>query len=74
MTTRLMTSKRTTVRPFESTVGKSRRKYVGDAIDLADLGCHAFKDGTIPAGRRVLSHNLTQQIKLPKANYQFNQR
>lgn len=58
--------KRTIVAPVSpgSTVGKSRRKYVGDCIDLADLGCHAFKDGTIPATRRVLSHNLSTRVKV----------
>ena len=63
---RLMTTQRTVVAPVSagSTVGKSRRKYIGDSIDLSDLGCHAFKDGTIPAGRRVLSHNLSSKVKV----------
>ena len=58
--------KRTVVEPVSagSTVGKSRRKYVGECIELADLGCHAFKDGTIPAGRRVLSHNLSPNVRI----------
>ena len=58
--------KRTTIEPVSagSTVGKSRRKYVGDCIDLADLGCHAFKVGTIPAGRRVMSHNLSSNVRV----------
>lgn len=47
-----------------STVGKNRRKIVADCIDLKDLGCHAFKDGTIPATRRVMSHNLSRNIKV----------
>lgn len=47
-----------------STVGKSRRKYVGESIELSDLGCHAFKDGTIPAGRSVLRHNLSTRVKV----------
>ena len=41
---RTMTVKRTVVRPFATTVGKNRRKLVPDAIELADLGCHAYKD------------------------------
>lgn len=41
---RTMTVKRTVVRPFATTVGKNRRKIVPDAIELSDLGCHAFKD------------------------------
>ena len=59
-------SGRTQVAPVSagSTVGKSRRKLVLDSIELADLGCHAFKDGTIPAGRRVMSHNLSRNIKV----------
>lgn len=63
---RVMKSKRTTIEPVSagSTVGKSRRKYVGDCIDLADLGCHAFKDGTIPAGRRVMSHKLSDRVRV----------
>lgn len=63
---RKMLSKRTVVEPVSSgsTVGKSRRKYVGDCIDLADLGCHAFKDGTIPAGRKVLSHKLSPRVRV----------
>lgn len=58
--------KRTIVAPVSagSTVGKTRRKYVGDCIDLADLGCHAFKDGTIPPGRKVLSHNLSSRVRV----------
>ena len=62
----VMKSKRTTIEPVSagSTVGKSRRKYVGECIELADLGCHAFKDGTIPAGRRVLSHNLSPNVRI----------
>lgn len=63
---RVMKSKRTTIEPVSagSTVGKSRRKYVGDCIDLADLGCHAFKDGTIPTGRRVMSHKLSSSVRV----------
>ena len=63
---RVMKSKRTTIEPVSagSTVGKSRRKYVGDCIELADLGCHAFKDGTIPAGRRVMSHKLSSNVRV----------
>lgn len=63
---RVMKSKRTTIEPVSagSTVGKSRRKYVGDCIDLADLGCHAFKDGTIPGGRRVMSHKLSDRVRV----------
>lgn len=63
---RKMLTKRTVVAPVSpgSTVGKSRRKYVGDCIDLADLGCHAFKDGTIPSGRKVLSHNLSSRVRV----------
>lgn len=45
-----------------STVGKMRRQLVKGAVFLADLGCHAFKDGTIPKGRRVLRHNLSQRV------------
>lgn len=63
---RKATTTRTVVAPVSagSTVGKSRLKYVGDCISLSDLGCHAFKDGTIPAGRKVLSHNLSRNIKV----------
>ena len=63
---RVMKSKRTTIEPVSagSTVGKSRRKYIGDCIDLADLGCHAFKDGTLPDGRRVMSHKLSSNVRV----------
>lgn len=61
---RTMKAKRTTVRPFESTVGKSRRKYVPDCIELSDLGCHAFKDSPIPKGRSVLHHALSPRVNV----------
>ena len=44
---RTMTTKRTVVQPFGSTVGKSRRKIVPDAIELSDLGCHALKSAPV---------------------------
>ena len=58
--------KRTTIEPVSagSTVGKSRRKYVGDSIDLSDLGCHAFNDGTIPKGRSVMRFNLSRNVRV----------
>ena len=58
--------KRTTIEPVSggSTVGKSRRKYVGDSINLSDLGCHAFKDGTIPKGRSVMRFNLSRNVRV----------
>ena len=63
---RVMKSKRTAIEPVSggSTVGKSRRKYVGESIDLSDLGCHAFKDGTIPKGRSVLRFNLSHCVRV----------
>jgi len=63
---RQMKAKRTNVEPVSagSTVGKSRRKLVPDSIDLIDLGCHAFKDGSIPAGRRVLAHKLSSRVRV----------
>ena len=62
----VMKSKRTVIEPVSggSTVGKSRRKYVGECIELADLGCHAFKDGTIPKGRSVLRFNLSHNVRV----------
>ena len=45
-----------------STIGKMRRQLVKDAVFLADLGCHAFKDGIIPKGRSVMRHNLSQAV------------
>lgn len=64
----VMKSKRTTIEPVSggSTVGKSRRKYVGESIDLSDLGCHAFKDGTIPKGRSVLRFNLSHNVRITR--------
>ena len=58
--------KRTVIEPVSggSTVGKSRRKYVGDSIDLSDLGCHAFKDGTIPKGRSVMRFSLSHCVHI----------
>ena len=58
--------KRTTIEPVSggSTVGKSRRKYVGESIDLSDLGCHAFKDGTIPKGRSIMRFNLSNNVRI----------
>lgn len=44
---RTMNTKRTVVRPLGSTVGKSRRKLVPDAIELSDLGCHALKSAPV---------------------------
>ena len=61
---RTMKAKRTIVRPFESTVGKSRRKLVPDCIELSDLGCHAFKDSPIPKGRSVMHHPLTARVNV----------
>ena len=63
---RTMKVKRTVVEKISAgaTVGKTRRKYIGESIDLADLGCHAFKDGTIPASRSVLRHNLSTRVKV----------
>ena len=63
---RIMKSKRTAVEPVSggSTVGKSRRKYVGDSIDLSDLGCHAFKDGAIPKGRSVMRFSLSHCVRI----------
>lgn len=63
---RVMKSKRTAIEPVSggSTVGKSRRKYVGESIDLSDLGCHAFKDGTIPKGRSVMRFNLSRNVRV----------
>jgi hypothetical protein len=61
-----MKSRRTVVEKVSagSTVGKNRRKIVADCIDLADLGCHAFKDGTIPASRSVMKHNLSSRVRV----------
>ena len=58
--------KRTTIEPVSagSTVGKSRRKYVGDSIDLSDLGCHAFKDDTVPKGRSVMRFSLSRNVRV----------
>ena len=58
--------KRTVVEPVSagSTVGKSRRKYVGESIDLSDLGCHAFKDGTIQKGRSIMRFNLSHCVRV----------
>jgi hypothetical protein len=66
MAVRMASKKYTTVLPVSpgSTVGKSRRKLVLDSIDLHDLGCHAFKDGTTPAGRSVMRHNLSTRVKV----------
>ena len=63
---RTMSTKRTVVTPISagSTVGKSRRKYVGESIDLSDLGCHAFKDGTVPKGRSVMRFNLSHCVRV----------
>ena len=61
---RTMKTKRTVVRPIESTVGKSRRKLVLDSIELADLGCHAFKDSPIPKGRCVMRHALSHRVNV----------
>lgn len=47
-----------------STVGKMRRRLVKDSVFLADLGCHAFKDGVIPKGRSVMRHNLSQAVRV----------
>ena len=44
---RTMNTRRTVVQPFGSTVGKSRRKIVPDAIELSDLGCHALKSALV---------------------------
>lgn len=66
MAVKLMKSRRTVVAPVSagSTVGKNRRKIVADCIDLADLGCHAFKDGTIPATRSIMRHNLSARVRI----------
>ena len=63
---RVMKSKRTAIEPVSggSTVGKSRRKYVGESIDLSDLGCHAFKDGTTPKGRSVMRFSLSHCVRV----------
>ena len=63
---RTMKVKRTVIDKVSagSTVGKNRCKIVADSIGLADLGCHAFKDGTIPAGRSILRHNLSTRVKV----------
>ena len=63
---RIMKSKRTAIGPVSggSTVGKSRRKYVGESIDLSDLGCHAFKDGTAPKGRSIMRFNLSHCVRV----------
>ena len=63
---RKTTAVRTKIEPVSggSTVGKSRRKYVGESIDLSDLGCHAFKDGTIPKGRSVLRFSLSHNVRI----------
>lgn len=60
--------KRTVIEPVSggSTVGKSRRKYVGESIDLSDLGCHAFKDGTIPKGRSIMRFNLSRNVRITR--------
>lgn len=68
MTVRKMTSGRTRALDqmpvkLTSTVGKNRRKIVADCIDLHDLGCHAFKDGSIPKGRSVMRHNLSPNVR-----------
>ena len=62
----VMKSKRTVIEPVSggSTVGKSRRKYVGESIDLSDLGCHAFKDGTTPKGRSIMRFNLSHCVRV----------
>jgi hypothetical protein len=61
-----MKTRRTVVAPVSagSTVGKCRRKIVPDCIELADLGCHAFKDGTIPKGRSIMRHNLSANVRV----------
>ena len=63
---RIMKSKRTAIESVSggSTVGKSRRKYVGESIDLSDLGCHAFKDGTTPKGRSIMRFNLSHCVRV----------
>ncbi len=66
MAVKLMKSRRTVVEPVSAgaTVGKNCRKLVPDCIDLADLGCHAFKDGTVPATRSVMRHNLSARVRV----------
>lgn len=63
---RQMTTPRTKIAPVSpgSTIGKSRRKLVPDAIELSDLGCHAFDNSPIPAGRKILSHTLSPRVKV----------
>lgn len=66
MAVKPMKTRRTRIEPVSagSTVGKSRRKIVSDCIDLADLGCHAFKDGTIPKTRSVMRHALSPYVNI----------